>query len=121
MASLTKIYPGNSSFGKFPFPANGRYHARNTTSSGFITSNNVMNSKELNTEIVKKLIESFIYEVFIKEKTLNNERDVNSFGSIYLCDLQPDYIDKSMIEKIRKFADVRDLSDSIFFDDGMDD
>lgn len=62
-----------------------------------------------------------MYEILIKEKLLENEWDINPFGSIYLCDLQPDNVDYSRIEKIKMFANIEDLSDSISFNDGMDD
>ncbi|MDR1211726.1 MAG: hypothetical protein LBK40_05800 [Spirochaetaceae bacterium] len=97
----------------FSFPRKvGPSYMPNTTSSGLI------DSKEYHT---KEAIEAVVYEILIKERLFEKERDINPFGSIYLCDLQPDVVDYSRIEKIKMFENIKDVSDSIFFDDGMDD
>jgi len=80
-------------------------------------STGIIESKIYNT---KESIEAIIYEILINEKVLANEK-TDPFGAIYLCDLQPDTIDYSYIEKIRYFSKIRDVSDSIHFNDGMDD
>jgi hypothetical protein len=97
----------------FLFPRKaGPSYLPNTTSSGLI------DSKEYRT---KEAIEAVVYEILIKEKLFEKDRDINPLGSIYLCDLQPDIVDYSGIEKIKMFENIKDVSDSIFFDDGMDD
>jgi hypothetical protein len=102
-----------SSYRIIPFPKkSGSFYFPTTTSSGLI------NSGENTT---KETIEALVYEIFIKEKLLDNEKEINPFGSIYLCDLQPDSVDYSGIEKIKMFKNIKDLSDSISFHDGMDD
>jgi hypothetical protein len=83
-----------------------------TTSFGFTRSENAY---------IKELIESIVYEVMIKEKILGKTQDVNPFGSLYLCDLKPDIIDFTTIDQIKLFSNIRDISDTITFNDGMDD
>jgi hypothetical protein len=94
----------------------GPFYVPNTTSEGF--SLGLINSRENNT---KETMEALIYEIFIKEKLLDNEKEINPFGSVYLCNLQPDGVDYSRIEKIKLFENITDISDSISFNDGMDD
>jgi hypothetical protein len=95
-----------------PFPKRTGIDFANTSSSGLIDSTD---------QITKETIEAIVYEILIKEKLLKKEQDINPFGSIYLCDLKPDNIDYTKIKKIKIFANIQDLSDSIFFNDGMDD
>jgi hypothetical protein len=71
--------------------------------------------------IGKESIEADVYEILIKEILMARDQDINPFGSIFLCDLKPDDVDYSVIKKIKTFAKIKDLSDSIYFDDGMDD
>jgi hypothetical protein len=110
-----KDFPNNSSSGRvIPFP-NRRRHSTffANRSTGITEPGNNYNTKES--------IESLVYEILINEKILANEIEINPFGAIYLCDLQPDNIDHLYIEKIRYFSNINDISDSIFFNDGMDD
>jgi hypothetical protein len=82
------------------------------------TSLGLIDSKEQST---KESIEAIVYEILVKEKLLENEQDINPLDSIYLCDLRPDIVDYSRIENIKIYANITDLSDSISFNDGMDD
>lgn len=95
-----------------PFPKRSGIDFSNTSSSGLIDSKD---------RITKETIESIVYEIFLKEELLKKGQDINPFGSIYLCDLKPDNIDYAKIKEIKVFAHIQDLSDSIFFNDGMDD
>ena len=105
----------NSSSGRvFPFPNRGRPSTFYTNrSTGIVEPRYNYNTKEA--------IESLVYEILINEKILANEAETNPFGAIYLCDLQPDKIDHSYIEKIKYFSRINDISDSITFNDEMDD
>ena len=62
----------------------------------------------------------YLSNIQVNDKIFSNEAEVNPFGAIYLCDLQPDNINYSHIEKIRYFSNITDVSDSIYFNDGMD-
>ena len=111
----TLLQPNNSSSGRvIPFP-------NRKEKSTFFTnrSNGIIEPRHYN--ITKEYIESLVYEILINEKIVANKTDINPFGAIYLCDLQPDNIDHSYIEKIRCFSNINDISDSIYFNDGMDD
>jgi hypothetical protein len=57
----------------------------------------------------------------IKERILGKTQDANPFGSLYLCDLKPDIIEFATIDQIKLFSNIRDISDTITFNDGMDD
>jgi len=112
-ALLQNDYSNNSSRRIIQFPNRSRHSTLSTNrSAGFFES------KYYHT---KESIESLVYEILINEKILNNDNEINPFGSIYLCDLQPDKVDQSCIEKIIYFSNINDVSDTIFFNDGMDD
>jgi hypothetical protein len=111
-ARYVDIARDNSSCKIIPFPKRtGIDHIYNTTSSGLI------NSKDT---ITKEAIEAIVYEILIKEKLIRQERYINPFGSVYLCDLKPDSIDYAAVERIKLFSEIKDLSDTISFNDGMD-
>jgi hypothetical protein len=96
-----------------PFPQKmGMGSVPRTDSSGLIGAQDQKSKEE---------IEAMLYEILIKEKLLRGEQDINPFGPVYLCDLKPDEIDHARIERIKMFAAIEDLSDSISFNDGMDD
>jgi hypothetical protein len=96
-----------------PFPNRRQYSASYASRSIGIIESQGYNTKED--------IEAKIYEFIINKNLLENEKETNPFGSIYLCDLKPDKIDYSYIEKIKIFSNIKDLSDTIHFNDGMDD
>jgi hypothetical protein len=106
-------YMDNASCRVAPFAKRtGTDHIPTTASPALI------NSKDT---ITKEAIEVIVYENLINEKLLIQDHDINPFGSIYLCDLKPDNVDYTVIEKIKMFSKIEDLSDSISFNDGMDD
>ena len=47
--------------------------------------------------------------------------DDDPFGAVYLADLKPDVIPWQTVSTLRSLYHVKDLSDSISFDDGLDD
>ena len=108
------FYNNNSSVRILPFLNRNRPSTSYTNrSTGIIERINRYNTKES--------IESLIYEILINENLIESETGINPFGAIYLCDLQPDNINYSYIEKIKNFNNINDVSDSIYINDGMDD
>jgi len=108
------FYYNNSSVRVLPFLNRNRPSTSYTNrSTGIIEPINRYNTKES--------IESLVYEILINENIIAAETGINPFGAVYLCDLQPDNVNYSYIEKIKSFNGINDISDSIYFDDGMDD
>jgi hypothetical protein len=67
--------------------------------------------------------ERFMTKLVNKDFTLSCPKNCEAacIEIISLNDLKPDVIDYSYIEKIKDFSNIKDVSDTIHFNDGMDD
>jgi hypothetical protein len=71
---------------------------------------------------VKEYIEGIVYSAMIRDSLLSHSKLSDPFGALYICDLQPDKINRNDIVTLTRLsAKIRDLSDEISFNDGMDD
>ena len=58
----------------------------------------------------------------IREDLLSQNKIDDPFGALYICDLQPDRVNRTDLMMLSRLASrIHDLSDEISFNDGMDD
>ena len=71
---------------------------------------------------VKNYFEGIVYSAMIRDALLSLTRIDDPFGALYICDLQPDRLNRKDFMLLSHLASrIRDLSDEISFNDGMDD
>jgi hypothetical protein len=71
---------------------------------------------------MKSAIESIVADAYITDQLrLRSEQVENPFDAVYLSRLTPDPIGPQDIQHLMAYAHVEDLSDSIGFNDGLDD
>ena len=97
---------------------------RQTTSPNDFLSDEVMRkifaAPEFN-DYIKSLVEGNVARLIANAMMLKNSATDNPFDSIYLYDLKPDTIDRSHIEKLKKYSGIKDLSEGISFVNEWDD
>jgi len=69
----------------------------------------------------KALVEAYAVEAFFRDTILSQIPRSDPFDAIYLSELQPDAIGRCSYERLVEFSSIRDISDQIEFDDGLDD
>lgn len=100
------------------FPVKANYFATNSLlSDTFGIENKSFEVKEL-----KELIEGIVFSAMIRETQISQSKLSDPFAALYICDLQPDRINQSDLTLLTKISTkIRDLSDELTFNDGMDD
>ncbi len=69
----------------------------------------------------KSLVESAVFDATIKARFLDVKEIDDPFDAIYLAELTPDDIHTADLDRIARYSSIKDLSDTISFDDGWED
>jgi len=95
--------------------------ASDTTSAGSVdVPINPFDNPEYE-EHFKDIVESAVIEAWIKSCIFGNQEVDNPFDAIYLAELPPDNVHNDDLDRINRYTSIEDLSDTIIFNDGLDD
>lgn len=69
---------------------------------------------------IKSTFEGLIDDYVIRARESADDEE-SSFDAVYLADLQPDIINPETVSELESFSHITDLSESILFEDEVDD
>lgn len=70
---------------------------------------------------IRSIIESRVIQNYLELKSRQGTMSESPFGSIYISELSPDQICPTVMSQLIAFKDIKDLSETIEFDDEWDD
>ena len=66
---------------------------------------------------LKGIVEAAVLDAWMRARLFDIERSDDPFDAIYICELKPDRIMRPDTDRILKYSNIIDLSDTISFDD----
>lgn len=72
-------------------------------------------------ENLKSIIEAAMFEAYMRAKITIPQIDDDPFDAIYISELRSDTISSEVVENIVKFSNIKDLSETISFNDEWED